>query len=409
MVSLSLTEARLDISITQFESALNVLNSQYPRVIQEKSESMLARYLLEYARANYGLKKYDISVNQGENTLSIAKKLNIPALIMRTNQLLAKSYEAKGMHKASLKAYKTYSNYNDSLMLKNTVSRVSQLDHKYKTLKANETQLFLENQNTKQLLLLKQKEKNQLILIGGMSGLLLIIGFIAYYLKRKHIMNQTLLEKNSIINKSLQEKDVLLREIHHRVKNNLQVISSLLNLQSNYISDDAALEAINEGKNRVNSMALIHQKLYQEKNLMGINIDTYFQELIESLCETYNITESDVTIISDIDSLVLDVDTMIPLGLITNELVSNAFKHAFDNDTVTEKRIIINLNEKDNKLYLSVSDNGRGMDKDDFLTSQSFGNKLIQAFLQKLDAQIEINSVGGSQIQFIINNYQLAA
>ena len=116
----------------------------------------------------------------------------------------------------------------------------------------------------------------------------------------------------------MEDKDILLREIHHRVKNNLQVVSSLLNLQSSYISDKIALEAINEGKNRVSSMALIHQNLYTEKNLTEIETKRYFEELLDQLFDSYNIDSESISLQKDIDSVLIDVYMMIQLFFITN-------------------------------------------------------------------------------------------
>lgn len=239
--------------------------------------------------------------------------------------------------------------------------------------------------------------------------LLLLLGSLLYFYLSNRAQNKVLENKNQIIGKALKEKEVLLREIHHRVKNNLQVISSLLNLQSNYISDDVALKAITEGKNRVNSMALIHQKLYQEKNLTGINTKDYFNDLVENLCDTYDISDNDIHIVTNVEPMLLDVDTMVPLGLITNELVSNALKHAFDLTTSYGREIRISLEELNNALVLRVADNGKGIDKESFINSKSFGNKLIQAFLPKLDAQLNIVKDGGTEFEFVVKKYQKAA
>ena len=295
-----------------------------------------------------------------------------------------------------------------ALLLKDSIRsqeiRVSAQDlaTKYETEKTQHDLAMLQAQDK-----IKSSRLNQLLLASAL--LLFLLGGLLYVFLNNKKKNKELASKNNIIGKSLKEKEVLLREIHHRVKNNLQVISSLLNLQSNYISDDAALKAITEGKNRVNSMALIHQKLYQEKNLTGINTEDYFNDLVESLCDTYDISDHDINIVANIEPMLLDVDTMVPLGLITNELVSNALKHAFDLNTTSEREIRIDLKEVNNSLVLKVADNGKGIDKETFITSQSFGNKLIQAFLPKLDAHLNINKGGGTEFEFIVKKYEKAA
>ena len=295
-----------------------------------------------------------------------------------------------------------------ALLLKDSIRaqeiRISAQDlaTKYETEKTQHDLAMLQAQDE-----IKSSRLNQLLLTSAL--LLSLLGGLLYVYYNNRKRNKELANKNEIISKALGEKDVLLREIHHRVKNNLQVISSLLNLQSKYISDDVALKAITEGKNRVNSMALIHQKLYQEKNLTGINTQDYFNDLVESLCDTYDISDNEINIVSDIEPLLLDVDTMIPLGLITNELVSNALKHAFDLSQEVDREIRITLKEVDQSLELRVADNGKGIDKDSFINSKSFGNKLIQAFQQKLKGEFDIVNNNGTEFKLRISNYNLAA
>ena len=136
-------------------------------------------------------------------------------------------------------------------------------------------------------------------------------------------------QKNSIISKALDEKEILLKEIHHRVKNNLHFISALLGLQTDHVSDQVALDALQEGQDRVQSMALIHQDLYQRDDLTSVNVKDYFIKLTEGLFDSYNIHTDDITLQLDIANLDLDVDTVVPIGLIVNELVSNCLKYAF--------------------------------------------------------------------------------
>ena len=137
--------------------------------------------------------------------------------------------------------------------------------------------------------------------------------------------------QNTIVFEALKEKDFLLREIHHRVKNNLQVISSLLSLQARQIGDKNIQKAINEGRSRVRSMALIHQNLYQNENLTGVSVERYLSNLLSELFDTYKVDSDKITLHFNIQDIDLDVDTMVPFGLILNELISNCLKHAFPN------------------------------------------------------------------------------
>ena len=161
------------------------------------------------------------------------------------------------------------------------------------------------------------------------------------------------------IKASLEEKEILLREIHHRVKNNLQVISSLLNLQSGYMRDLTYTDMLKESQNRIQSMALIHEKLYQSTDLANIDVREYIQQLVLRLFHSYGIGAHKATFILDVDNVSLGVDTAIPCGLIINELVSNCLKHAFPGKRRGE--ITVALHARDGNIELTIADNGVGI------------------------------------------------
>ena len=134
------------------------------------------------------------------------------------------------------------------------------------------------------------------------------------------------------IKSSLNEKNILLQEVHHRVKNNMQIISSLLNLQTQYVEDEEAIDVLKESQNRVRSMAIIHEKLYQSENLTNINFVGYIQSLVSNLFYSYNITNNRIQSILKVENLSLNIETAVPCGLIISELVSNSLKYAFPNE-----------------------------------------------------------------------------
>ena len=201
------------------------------------------------------------------------------------------------------------------------------------------------------------------------------------------------------INASLQEKLVLLREIHHRVKNNLQVISSLLNLQSGYIEDKKSLEIFRESQTRVRSMALIHEKLYQSKDLNKIEFSEYVKSLTRDLFTSYSIDQDRVKLIYDIDGIYFEIDTAILCGLIINELVSNSLKHAFPNGK--SGQIFINLKENEKNSYeLILKDDGIGFpDNVDFRNTDSLGLQLVTTLTDQLGGNIELNKNGFTEFR----------
>ncbi|HME45655.1 MAG TPA: histidine kinase dimerization/phosphoacceptor domain -containing protein [Syntrophorhabdales bacterium] len=194
---------------------------------------------------------------------------------------------------------------------------------------------------------------------------------------------------------SLKEKEVLLKEVHHRVKNNLQIISSLLNLQSKYIKDDQALEMFKESRNRIRSMTLIHEKLYRSKDLANIDVAEYIQNLSSNLFRSYSAGR--ISLKTQVDDMLLGIDTAIPCGLIINELVSNSLKHAFPEK---QGEIFVNLHRDNGRFTLVVSDNGVGFPESvDFRNTDSLGLQLVCTLTDQLDGAIELNRKGGTEFK----------
>ncbi len=203
------------------------------------------------------------------------------------------------------------------------------------------------------------------------------------------------------IQASLQEKEVLLQEIHHRVKNNLQVISSLLDLQSQQIKEQAMLEVFRESQNRVKSMALVHEKLYQSQDFARINFAEYTQSLISYLLKAYDLNAGQINLEIAIDDITLNIDTAIPCGLIINELVSNAIKYAFPDKISGTIRINMYANI-DDELTLVVEDNGVGFPCDwDFKTTQSLGIQLVNVLTKQLRGSIQLDRSSGSRFRVV--------
>ena len=213
---------------------------------------------------------------------------------------------------------------------------------------------------------------------------------------RKKVLDQ--------IEGSLREKEVLLREIHHRVKNNLQIISSLLNLQTGFTLDKRTNEILEESKNRVKSMALIHEKLYQSKDFSSLDIHEFIQELIENLFNSYGIDPSAIKLDLCIENINFNADQAVYVGLIVNELVSNSLKHAFnktsfEHDGEPQKKIIIGFQKDLNGSYsIIISDNGCGFPKNiDFRNTESLGLQLVMSLVKQLDGEIILNDNSGTE------------
>jgi two-component sensor histidine kinase len=249
------------------------------------------------------------------------------------------------------------------------------------------------------------------------------VGAVEYFLKRKDgslfpaIINTVPITKgNKVIGRrgvvtdiselkraeenikaSLREKDVLLSEIHHRVKNNLQVISSILRLQANNINDSRTNEIFLDAQHRIITMGLVHEKLYRAENFSEIDVKEYIRDLVESVSSSYNPNPDKIKVVMDIDPVSINLDTMIPIGLILNELLTNSMKYAFP-----EKRkgtITIRLKKySDAKFHFSIEDDGIGIPEHfDFENTQSLGLRLVQALSEQINGQLIIkNKIGSS-------------
>ena len=203
---------------------------------------------------------------------------------------------------------------------------------------------------------------------------------------------------------SLEEKEVLLKEIHHRVKNNLQIVSSLFYLQSEYVKDKQSLEILKESRNRVRSMALIHEQLYQSEDLSKINLNRYLHNLTTNLFTSYGVHRDTIDLKIDMEDIYLGIDTAIPCGLIVNELVSNALKHAFPSGRKGEISLEARLYE-DGGLKFIVGDNGIGFPPEsDFLEMESLGLRLVKTLSTQLEGEIKLDRNGGTVFTVMLKN-----
>jgi len=199
-------------------------------------------------------------------------------------------------------------------------------------------------------------------------------------------------------------REVLLKEIHHRVKNNLQVISSLLFLQSSYIKDEKTLEILRESQTRISSIALIHEKLYRSDDLAKVDFGEYVRDLTAELFRTYSINQEAVVLNTTLDDVFLQIDTAIPCGLIINELISNALKHAFPSGR--QGQVNLSLTQADDVFFhLIVHDNGVGLPKDfDWRTTKSFGLRLVMDLAMQMDGEIELDTSNGTMFKIVFKD-----
>lgn len=264
--------------------------------------------------------------------------------------------------------------------------------------KEKELSQSLSRENTLKQKMLTSEKRNRNMLWGVLlvMTLLVVVIFLQYRKQRR---------KTGIINKQSAELEVLNKEIHHRVKNNLQVISSMLDLQSQSLKDPQATAIIREGIQRVQSMAFIHQNLYQGNAVNAVNMAEYIRMLSDHLFQTYNIRPGKITMHAAIEELNLHTDSAIPLGMIMNELISNALKYAFRDRENGDIWVV--MKRREHELLLQVKDNGAGLPAGfDPGNTNSFGYEVIKAFTRKLKARMNIDGANGTDVQIIISKFK---
>ena len=250
--------------------------------------------------------------------------------------------------------------------------------------------------------LMKPVEAKKLLsLIDEFAGITLM----KWELERKEEKRR---KAEEYLKKSLEEKEVLLREVHHRVKNNMQIISSILRMQSRSVKDENLKMILQESQNRIHSMALIHENLYSNEGLSDVKFDNYIKSLVGNISRTFKSQQQHVKFKYQIDSTNLPMDIAIPCGLIINELVSNSLKYAFakTNDGI----ITISFDKVDNSKYiLIVEDNGVGISEDfDINKTKSLGMKIIYSLVKQIDGVITSDFTKGTKfcINILLNNYE---
>lgn len=292
---------------------------------------------------------------------------------------LSQAYEALGKAQAgnhnyqeAYAAFEQYDKLEKEIFTTEADQRISLLQTQFEVAQKENT---IQLQDTK----IKQQNTRQvfLVIIIALFMMFLGMGYIAIKGNRK---------KNKRLQKQNKEKEFLLKEVHHRVKNNLEIISSLLSLQSSQLKNSSLTASLQEVQNRVYSMSMIHKRLYQDKNLAAIDMEDYFIDLGTHVLESFG-AEKKVQIIYGIKKIELDMDMAVPIGLIVNELLTNSFKYAFPNNRKGTIELLMDR-ENGELITLVVSDDGVGQKQEEYAENKGFGKQMIDLLVQQLDGQL---------------------
>ncbi len=364
------------------------------------------RYYIETKQSD---KAYSFLIDQDKISRSVANK----KMLYENYLTWFKADSALGNLSEAIKHYKLYKVYSDSVMNAQKAKQISNLQIQFDTEQKDKNILLLTQKSELQNATIRNDRIIKIISISGAFVLivLLLLGYNRYQLKQKTNLQleqkqKEINQQNELLKRLLNEKEWLIREIHHRVKNNLQIVISLLNTQSAHLKNQDALEAIQNSQHRMHSISLIHQKLYQTENLASIDMKWYIEELVAYIKESFNVDKK-LNFKLSTDDIHLDVGQAVPVGLIMNEAISNAIKYAFPNQ---KGEITIELKKESEKLCkLLIADNGIGLPEGfDVEESDSFGMSLMKGLCEQLEGSFEIQHQHGLTLKVIFPiNFEL--
>lgn len=380
----------------RYEEGLKYL--QQALVIRKKTNAKydVASTLNNMGAALTKLKRYKEAEDYLLQALAMAKG-NGSSLETGVYKRLSEHYKATGDYEEAYNYQSKYVSKKDTLLDDNEMLNMAKAQSDYE-IEKRESALALEKKE-KEIRTLALANRNKTIWFLG-AGLLLLATVLTLYIRSYQQKKKTatlLAEKNNRI-------ETLVRELHHRVKNNLQVVSGLLSLQSNRLEEGVAKDAMEEGRNRINAMSMIHQRLYMDNDLATVDMRDYLQNLSQSLAASFGYDARQIQTDISLHDQNIAIDLAIPIGLIVNELVTNAFKHAF-HDTY-QPAVDISLQQKANELELRIADNGKSnAPKEAANGSTSFGMKLVRTLVEQVNGQLQVDQSSGTAYTITIKDY----
>jgi two-component sensor histidine kinase len=308
------------------------------------------------------------------------------------------SYEydvATGDYRAAILALQRYLKWQNSFLTLDRDNKVAELEIQYQTAEKEQAIKFLHSQSAVQQARVENADLQKNITIGGILVMILVSALFYRNYNLKQAANNTMSQKNALLQRHLTENEWLLKEVHHRVKNNLHTVICLLESQARYLENDA-LKAIETSQHRLYAMSLIHQKLYQSEDIKAIAMATYIPELIQSLIDGFG-TAGKINFRLNIEPIELGLSHAIPLALIINEAVTNSIKYAFPDKERGD--VFISLAKNVAHITLIVADNGIGMPQFNAnRESDSLGIRLIKGLSDDIDAEISFEVAHGTEI-----------
>lgn len=387
-----------------FNRAMRTLKLAEAILPKEGTDESRITISISLSNALSELGQNDEALKYAHLALALSKKIGSKQREQYSYDQLQTVYQAKGDYVNAYKYLNAAGLLRDTIYQMETNRSMSEMQTKFDVAHKDEElrRVTLEKEAADQRSRAREQGRNFALALAAMALIVSIYAFSVWRSGKK--INRLLQEKNDLANENLEQKEMLIGEIHHRVKNNLQLVSNLLDFQSRATDDKQAAKSLEDSKNRVASMATLHQFLYTRGDYRNIDMHTYLRELAVKWQQSYSSVKSSVKIRVEAGNVKLDIDTAIPIGLIANELVTNAYKYAFNEAETGE--IFIQLSQTSaNLLTLKIRDNGQGTPQSPD-TSLSFGTQIVTSLCRQLRADWQIENDGGTVHTLLIKKFK---
>ncbi len=383
-------QGKLDMALVKYRESLEMTTAAH-------DEKWMAITLFNMGSVHLKQGNSIKALSCASRSLTLSKKIGQPELIRDAADVLKSIFSYQHNWKSAFEMQELYVTMRDSIRNKKTEADATEQRVTYEVQKKEQEIKLLSVQNdvllrekeVQQLKLNKNKIVNAMFLVGGIVAFLLALFFYMVSMKRKSV--------NQLLQKQDEEKAILLKEIHHRVKNNLQVVNSLLRLQSKEIDDEEIVAKFKETQKRVITIAALHEKMYRSENLRHVNLKEHVESIVEDLITTYAI-DKQITTQINIEDIKVGLRTLVPLGLIINEVIVNSLKYAFnDNNEAVINLQIKQLNDK--TFEMLIGDNGVGISS--HKKTSGLGSKLINIFTKQLNGSLEVLEDSGTTYKIV--------
>lgn len=345
------------------------------------------------------LAQYSQALTYANKDLEVCLEANLLNKKQFAYETLNEIYKAQGNYEKAHEYLKKYTDLRDSILSENRTQVIEEMQTKYETEKTEKELAEVRFEKEKEKL--KYQTEKQ-VLYGLSAFFITLLIFLFFGFRSKQKINRLLKDKNQLNETIIEQKEMMLGEVHHRVKNNLQLINSIVELQAMDMSNEGSSTVLTDIQKRINAIAELHQFLYQTDDVEKVDVSQYLNSLVEGLKESFEKESRQIKMSSSIATLYLDIKTAVPIGLIVNELVTNALKYAFNGKK--DGKIEISLNKKENQLILVIKDNGVGI-KDE-KENTSFGTKMIKSLCRQLKAKWEMNIGNGVEHILYIERFK---